>query len=203
MSDHPQEPDAPHDESVPAPEPAPPPAHPAGMRLRPQRPPVTRLSRSVLIGLGTVACGGIFAALAIALLPHHQEASTQPVATSAKTLPEALASIPKNYTEAAQEAPKLGPPLPGDLGKPMLKAGVTPPAMAPAPTPEQQRIAQERDAARTSHLFAVTNSASAAQPSASAPAAETSPQVNQVSTDPTDTENMQAQKIAFAPSGSQ
>ncbi len=202
MSDHPQEPDAPQDESAPAPEPAPPPAHPAGMRLRPQRPPVTRLSRSVLIGLGTVACGGIFAALAIALLPHHQEASTQPVATGAKTLPEALASIPKNYTEAAQEAPKLGPPLPGDLGKPMLKAGVSVPGISEPTSPEQQRIAQERDAARTSHLFAVTNSAPAAAPTAPTIASGGTPQANQIPTDPTGTENMQAQKIAFANSGS-
>jgi len=39
------------------------------MRLRPTRPPVTRLSRKVLIGLGSVAAAGIATALFLALRP--------------------------------------------------------------------------------------------------------------------------------------
>jgi type IV secretion system protein VirB10 len=39
----------------------------------------------------------------------------------------------------------------------MLKAGITAPGMPAPANPEQQRIAQEGDAARTSHLFATTN----------------------------------------------
>ena len=42
----------------------------AEIRLRPSRPPVTRLSRKVLLGLGIVAAGGVAAALLFALEPH-------------------------------------------------------------------------------------------------------------------------------------
>jgi hypothetical protein len=42
------------------------------MRLRPSRAPVTRLSRKVLLGLGTVAAVGIGAALVVTLRPQRQ-----------------------------------------------------------------------------------------------------------------------------------
>jgi hypothetical protein len=61
--------------------------------------------------------------------------------------------------------------LPGDLGRPIVNAGAPTPA-APA-DPEQQRIAQEKEAARTSHLFATTNTrqiAAAAAPASAQPA---------------------------------
>ena len=131
-------------------------SHPQEMRLRIERPGVTRLSRRVLVGAGAVACGGIFIALAVALWPHRQTLAPQTVSTGANILPEGMASLPKDYTATAP-APKLGPPLPGDLGKPMLNAGVIAPGMPAPATPEQQRVAQEQDAARTSHLFATTN----------------------------------------------
>jgi type IV secretory pathway VirB10-like protein len=150
-----------------------PPAHPHEMRLRGQPPGVTRLSRRVLVGGSAVACGSILVALSFALWPHHQTAITQPVGTGANILPDRIATLPKDYI-AASPIPKLGPPLPGDLGKPMLKAGITAPGMPAPETPEQQRIAQEGDAARTSHLFATTNvnpsnATTAADPTAAGP----------------------------------
>ncbi len=175
-----------------------PPAPPAReMRLHPARPPVTRLSRRVLVGLASIASAGVAFALAVALWPHKPSTATDQVHVAGDTLPDVLASAPKDYAQLAQAAPKLGPPLPGDLGKPMLKAGVAPPAAAAA-TPEQQRLAQERDAARTSHLFAAANTAATAPAPPPATAAPGVVPVNPVSSDPTDTENMQAQKIAFA-----
>ncbi len=180
--------------------PGPAPAHPNGMRLRATPPSVTRLSRRVLVGLASVAIGGIAVALAIALWPHPPAAPKEDTHTASNLLPEAVADLPKDYSQVPQ-APKLGPPLPGDLGKPMLQAGVTPPPIARPQTPEQQRVAQERDAARTSHLFATTNTptapVAAPAPSVPAPLAGDS----QASSDPTSTENMQANKIAFANSG--
>jgi type IV secretory pathway VirB10-like protein len=145
-------------------------SHPQEMRLRVERPSVTRLSRRVLVGASAVACGGIFIALAVALWPHRQTLAPQAVSTGANILPEGVASLPKDYTATAA-APKLGPPLPGDLGKPMLKAGVVPPGMPAPATPEQQRLAQDRDAARTSHLFATSNISQPAAATAAAPAA--------------------------------
>ena len=39
---------------------------------------------------------------------------------------EGLAGLPKDYTGLPRQAPPLGPPLPGDLGKPILNAGAAP-----------------------------------------------------------------------------
>ena len=140
-----------------------PPARLQEMRLHPTRPPVTRLSRKVLLGLGGVAAIGIVGALFFALKPHPQTGSSELYNTTSRTTPEGLANLPRDYTGLPRTPPKLGPPLPGDLGRPILNAGAPAPGM-PMPgagTPEQQRVAQEQDAARTSHLFATTNTSSA------------------------------------------
>jgi type IV secretion system protein VirB10 len=130
------------------------------MRLRPSRSPVTRLSRKVLLGLGTVAAVGIGAALVVALRPQHQTSGSELYNTSNRTTPDGLANLPSDYTGLPHSAPQLGPPLPGDLGRPMVNAGIAAPGM-PQPTAgpslEQQRIAQEQEAARTSNLFATIN----------------------------------------------
>ena len=47
--------------------------------------------------------------------------------------------------------PNLGPPLPGDLGKPIVNAG------APAPPVSPDPLAQEQEAALKSQLFIETN----------------------------------------------
>jgi type IV secretory pathway VirB10-like protein len=144
------------------------------MRLRPSRAPVTRLSRKVLLGLGTVAAVGIGGALFVALRPQHQSSGSELYNTSNRTTPDGLANLPRDYTGLPHNAPQLGPPLPGDLGRPMVNAGTAAPGMlqpAAGPSPEQQRIAQEQEAARTSHLFATTNAgqpASAVIPAAAA-----------------------------------
>ncbi len=144
------------------------------MRLRPSRAPVTRLSRKVLLGLGTVAAVGIGGALFFALRPQHQTGGLELYNTSNRTTPDGLANLPRDYTGLPHNAPQLGPPLPGDLGRPMVNADATAPGMpqpAAGPSPEQQRIAQEQEAARTSHLFATTTagqSASAVIPATAA-----------------------------------
>ena len=135
-----------------------PPRAPAEMRLRPTRPPVTRLSRKVLLCLGIVAAVGICGALFIALQPNRETTGgSELYNTSNRTTPGGLANLPRDYSGLPRAAPQLGPPLPGDLGRPILNAGVAPPGM-PTPAvpanPQEQRLIQERDAARTSHLFA-------------------------------------------------
>jgi type IV secretory pathway VirB10-like protein len=135
------------------------------MRLRPSRAPVTRLSRKVLLGLGTVAAVGIGAALVVTLRPQRQTGGSELYNTSNRTTPDGLANLPSDYTGLPHNAPQLGPPLPGDLGRPMVNAGMAAPGMpqlAPGPSPEQQRIAQEQEAARTSNLFATISPGQAA-----------------------------------------
>ncbi|MDQ2862025.1 MAG: conjugal transfer protein TraI, partial [Pseudomonadota bacterium] len=97
------------------------------MRLRPGRPPVTRLSRKVLIGLGVVAATGIGGALFFALRPSHDTRRSELYNTDSRTTPDGLANLPKDYAGAQRSVPKLGPPLPGDLGRPILNAGEPPP----------------------------------------------------------------------------
>jgi type IV secretory pathway VirB10-like protein len=155
---------------------APTPARPLQeMRLRSSRAPVTRLSRKVLLALSAAATIGVGGALVIALQPQRQKSGSELYNTESRAAPEGLAVLPKDYSGLPHAAPQLGPPLPGDLGRPIVKAGAPAPG-APTPAapadPEVERLAQEREAARTSHLFATTNVAQATAP---APAAATPP----------------------------
>ncbi len=131
------------------------------MRLRSRRPPVTRLSRRVLLGLGVVATAGVAAALIFALAPHRSTTGSELYNTSNRTTPDGLANLPHDYTGLPRGVPQLGPPLPGDLGRPIANAGAPAPGMPAGTDPEQQRVAQEQEAARTSRLFATTNVGSA------------------------------------------
>jgi len=127
------------------------------LRLRPGRPAVTRLSRKVLLGLGIVAAAGVAAALFFALEPHRPTTGSELYNTGNRTTPDGLADLPHDYTGLPRGVPQLGPPLPGDLGKPIANAGAPAPGMPAGPDPEQQRIAQEQEAARTSRLFTTMN----------------------------------------------
>ena len=146
------------------------------MRLRSSRPPVTRLSRRVLLGLGTAAALGIGGALFFALKPQHQTTGSELYNTNNRNTPDGLANLPRDYTGLPKPAPQLGPPLPGDLGRPILNNGASAPGMPAGTDPERQRIAQEQEAARTSRLFTTTNvhqtaqTASAATPAGATPA---------------------------------
>jgi type IV secretion system protein TrbI len=169
---------------------------PQEMRLRSRRAPVTRLSRKVLLGLGAAAAFGIGGALFLALKPQHRAASSELYNTDNRNTPDGLASLPKDYTGLPKSAPQLGPPLPGDLGRPILNAGAPAPTM-PMPTapedPEKQRFAQEQEAARTSHLFATTNFVQPVAAASPAPAPPSNPAAGITSTDLTS----QDHKLAF------
>lgn len=135
----------------------------APMRLRPEPPRVTRLSRKVLAGLSLAASVGVGGALVYALQTRHGgDQGQELISTDNRTTPDGLAGLPKDYSGV----PKLGPPLPGDLGRPILNAqnagqpvptpGIATPAGPTGPSPEEQRRAQEREAARNAKLFAST-----------------------------------------------
>ncbi|AMK21669.1 type IV secretory pathway VirB10 component [Sphingobium sp. TKS] len=140
----------------------------ARMRLRPEPPRVTRLSRKVLAGFGIAAGLGIGGALIYALqVQHGGKASEELYATDGRSAPDGLAGLPKDYGAV----PRLGPPLPGDLGRPILSAqnngqpvpvpGMAAPVPAPAaPDPEVQRRRQELEAARTARLFSASQAVS-------------------------------------------
>jgi type IV secretory pathway VirB10-like protein len=146
------------------------------MRLRPGRAPVTRLSRKVIVVLALILAVAIAAALFLALRPGLKIDRTELYGTDNRTTPDGLSNLPRDYAGLPKNVPPLGPPLPGDLGRPILNAGTA--GGAAPPDPETQRIAQEQEAARLSRLFATTNvrqSSSATPISANVPGAPGAP----------------------------
>ena len=133
------------------------------LRLGAAPAPVTRLSRKVLIALGAVSSLAIVAAIAWAMAQKpHGKGQGELYNTEGQQPPDAMAALPSDYASAAAGAsvPKLGPPLPGDLGRPMVAAGQTgaspmAPPNAGTTTADQakQQLAQEQESARTSRLF--------------------------------------------------
>lgn len=129
----------------------------AELRLRPEPPRVTRLSRKVLIGLGGVASIAIAAALFWALDTNRRgsQSATELYNVDNTTPADGLAGLPRDYTNI----PKLGPALPGDLGRPILRAQeegrpvVTPNIQTQRVDPEEQRRLAEIEAARLAKLF--------------------------------------------------
>jgi len=126
------------------------------MRLRSNRTPVTRLSRKVIIALGLVLALAVAAALFFALQTRRHIAGAELYGIDNRATPDGLSNLPRDYAGMPKPVPKLGPPLPGDLGRPILNAGVSP-AMPSAPDAEKQKVAQEQEAARVSRLFASTS----------------------------------------------
>lgn len=133
--------------------------------LRGERPRVVRLSRKAI---GIASAGGLAlvgAALLYALQPPAGDRPDELYNTDSVAIAEGLSAAPKDYSQV----PRLGPPLPGDLGKPILDAqdrgalAELPPIGAAPPPPQpqtvdpreaaRQRLRQEREAALVSRLF--------------------------------------------------
>jgi type IV secretory pathway VirB10-like protein len=178
----------------------------AELRLRPERPRVTRLSRKVLLGLMAIAAITVSGALIWALYQGRAKptGSTELYNTDNKATPDGLSTLPRDYAGVPRNVPPLGPPLPGDLGRPILNAQGPALGSAAIPVdPERQRLAQETEAARTSHLFATTATREPiAAPTAIPGATEerTAPPTGRTDTPPVDPEsllNMQDRKSAF------
>jgi len=178
----------------------------AALRLRSERPPVMRLSRKVLTGLVGVAAITVSAALIWALYQGNKKSGggSELYNTENKTTPEGLSTLPRDYAGSPQisplpsRIPPLGPPLPGDIGRPLPGAQASGPGTV---DPEQQRIAQEAEAARTSRLFATTSTreqpAAPAAPAADQKAATPTGQTDVPPVDPESQINMQDRKSAF------
>jgi type IV secretion system protein TrbI len=137
----------------------------SAVKLRGDPPRVMRLSRKA-IGIAS-ACGFalIGSALIYALQPQGRKGAEELYNTEGVAVADNLAGAPKDYGQV----PKLGSPLPGDLGKPILDAqrrgdvAALPPVGGPQPLPPnpaanaaesaRQRAEQERESARGSRLF--------------------------------------------------
>jgi type IV secretion system protein VirB10 len=178
----------------------------ASMRLRAERPRVTRLSRKVLAGGAAVGSVVIFGAIFWALQTHRSRvpAPSELYTTDHRNVADGLTGLPRDYAGVPRQAPSLGPALPGDLGRPILHAQNAPSAGIPAIDTEQQRLGQEIEAARLSRLFASTSIREAASAIAQAASVGISTAVPnqtnqpaQPAADDTFTQNGQDRKLAF------
>ncbi|MFZ5702986.1 MAG: TrbI/VirB10 family protein [Pseudomonadota bacterium] len=142
----------------------------AAVTMRGDQPKVMRLSpKAIGIGgaIGAALIGGAFI---YALRPDVPKQAEELLNTDSRNAADGLANAPKDYGQV----PKLGAPLPGDLGKPILDAqnrgavaAMPPVGTAPPQSPElaarhraeqereaaRQRLEQERDSARGSRVF--------------------------------------------------
>jgi type IV secretion system protein VirB10 len=122
-------------------------------RLRAEHPRVTRLSRKVLAGGSAVALLVIGGAVLWSLQNnrHRNSAADELYSTDHHNVADGISALPKDYAGIPrQPIPQLGPPLPGDLGRPILAAQGQSPTIGA--DPEQQRRDQETEAARISSL---------------------------------------------------
>jgi type IV secretory pathway VirB10-like protein len=163
------------------------------LRLRAERPSITRLSRKVLAGGTALALLLISGAVLWALRSNHpyNPAPGELYSTDHHNVADGLTTLPQDYAGILRDVPPPGPPLPGDLGRPIVTAeGPSVPIGLDA---EQQRANQETEAARTSKVFASTTAPVAPpHPASLETATKTAP-----SSDETFTQNGQDSKLLF------
>ncbi|MEM1381817.1 MAG: TrbI/VirB10 family protein [Pseudomonadota bacterium] len=137
------------------------------LRLRPDPPRVMRLSRKAITVLAVAGGLGIGAILIVALQGSDPgDGPSELFSTERVQEAEGLLGLPRDYASI----PRLGPPLPGELGRPVLSAQrrgepvTVVPATGPAVDPEEQLRLQEAEAARLATLFADARTSGAAAP---------------------------------------
>ncbi|MBA1143110.1 TrbI/VirB10 family protein [Mesorhizobium neociceri] len=125
------------------------------LRASPRR--AVRFRRSVIIAIAALGSGAVFGVTMIALKGsalHIKDLAEDRYNTERKPTAEALDNLPMDYSEIKPKPPVLGPPLPGDLGRPILERqrqlGIAPGQEASA---EEQRLAQQAIAARESQIL--------------------------------------------------
>ena len=129
---------------------------PSELRIGAPPRPVTRLSRRTLVVATALVTALVFAALwyALGIRPLRLTGGPELYNTNAKPT-DALASLRDSYADLTrprpapsppQPVPQLGPPLPGDLGRPMLQQQT-------ATDPEAERRRREREQAAASVVF--------------------------------------------------
>ncbi|MGE4060986.1 MAG: conjugal transfer protein TrbI, partial [Sphingomonadales bacterium] len=120
------------------------------LKATPRR--TVRFKRKLLIGIAAVACGGVLGVTWLALQGPGMRIGQQGQElynTERKPTPEGLAGLPGDYGQMRPGTPQLGPPLPGDLGGPILERqrqlGIAPGASMDdqAALAERQRLAQQ------------------------------------------------------------
>jgi type IV secretion system protein VirB10 len=194
--------------------PIPPPKEdPEALVLRGRPRPAVRFRRGLIVGTtGAVAAALVTLSWLALQPPSFRKAATAvgSVESASKSGADALANVPSNYGDV----PRLGPPLPGDLGRPILEHQRSLKEPGPAETmaaeaeqaraaadAERQRLAVAKQAARTSPVLVQLAGGASASPAelperaqAEAPAGQGAPASNAPAA--------QQRKIGFARSSS-
>jgi type IV secretory pathway VirB10-like protein len=184
----------------------PPKIDPEKMQLRaaPQR--IVRFKRGLLIGATALASSAVLGVAMMALRGPALRLGSQEELydMGKKATPDGLAALPDDYSKVKPRAPVLGPPLPGDLGRPIL-AQQRAIGGGQEISAEEQRLAQQALHAREAGVFfrienrPQPNGASAAVKSAQ-PQTVTAPSqrdVNHLAFDPEHDQNNQQRKLDF------
>lgn len=137
------------------------------LRARPRR--AIRFKRGAIVGIAAFGSFGLVATTWVALKPGSftlvSPSDNRDIVGKAPT--EALAALPRGYGDV----PKLGPPLPGDLGRPILahqRAMATEDGAVPGhndianrAAAERERVAAEHKSARESGVLVQTSGTNA------------------------------------------
>ena len=174
------------------------------IRARPAR--AIRFRRGVIVAIAALGSISLMAVAWVALKPRvfgtvadRQELSEP----SNRPSTDSLNGLPSTYGDV----PKLGPPLPGDLGRPILEhqrqmaaeTGSTVDAASQAATQERQRRLAELKAARESGVLIQGRTTSASTPAAEATAIPAPPSTGTANPvlDPDRDPNAQGRKAQF------
>ena len=193
---------------------SPPKVDPETLALRATPARAIRFRRGAVVSLAALAAGGVVVTSWFALEPRalHLAANPDDQQPGIKPPSDTLSALPNSYGDA----PKLGPPLPGDLGRPILDrqrqlaAMPMPPARATKvdrarlAAEARQRRLQELATARSSGLLvqATSPTPALAAGSAAAPAAASTSDTNaKLALDPERDPNDQQRKADFLATG--
>lgn len=126
------------------------------LRAAPRR--VVRFRRGLVIGVAALGSGAILGVTMIALQGpalRIQDQAEELYNTERKPTPDGLAALPGDYSQVRPQTPELGPPLPGDLGRPILERqrqlGIAPGGSELSA--EEQRRAQQAIQAKEAGVF--------------------------------------------------
>lgn len=176
------------------------------LRARPR--PAIRFKRGLVVGLAALAISVLVATAWLALKPRSLRLAGPPneLAEPAKAPGDALNRLPASYGDA----PRLGPPLPGDLGRPILERqqavaaeGAQPQTTAAqqaAQAAREQAAAEQKAAQESGVLVQAGNRAPSGEPAARSPAtapATGTADAPRLAQDPERDPNAQQRKVDF------
>src|SRR3569832_1049109 len=178
---------------------------PETLAIRARPPRAIRFKRGVIIAIAAIGSVSLIAVTWMALksrLFQHGESQQELSQPNVRPTSDALSGAPATYGDV----PRLGPPLPGDLGKPILErqrqlaTAVNPgdQQLQQAEAAERERRLAELRAARESGVLVENRQGQPPSEAAiAAPTATAASEPGKVALDPTSNPNAQGRKTAF------